>query len=251
MVLTRYIVIEQKDQVYLTIEADASIRRELGEFFTFEVPGYKFMPQYRSRVWDGKIRLFSYATGQIYAGLYPYIIQWCKEQNIHVVDGTKIKDTPIDPKGLDGFIKALKLPHKVRDYQLEAFVHGVKKNRCLLLSPTASGKSLIIYMLIRFTLLRLKEAKNNKILIIVPTTSLVEQLFKDFKDYGWSPEKNVHRIYQGHGKETNKRVIISTWQSLYNMPKKYFQQFGMIVGDEAHLFKAVSLTKIMTKLDTM
>ena len=106
MVLTRYIVIEQKDQVYLTIEADASIRRELGEFFTFEVPGYKFMPQYRSRVWDGKIRLFSYATGQIYAGLYPYIIQWCKEQNIHVVDGTKIKDTPIDPKGLDGFIKA-------------------------------------------------------------------------------------------------------------------------------------------------
>ncbi len=248
MVLTRYIVIEQKDQVYLTIEADASIRRELGEFFTFEVPGYKFMPQYRSRVWDGKIRLFSYATGQIYAGLYPYIVQWCKEQNIHVVDGTKIKDTEIDEKGIDGFIKALKLPHEVRDYQREAFVHGIKKNRCLLLSPTASGKSLIIYMLIRFTLLRLREKKNNKILVIVPTTSLVEQLFKDFKDYGWSPLKNVHRIYQGHDKDTNKKVVISTWQSVYNQPKKWFQQFGMIVGDEAHLFKAVSLTKIMTKL---
>ena len=33
-------------------------------------------------------------------------------------------------------------------------------------------------------LLRLKDTKQDKILIIVPTTSLVEQLFKDFKDYG-------------------------------------------------------------------
>ena len=107
-----------------------------------------------------------------------------------------------------------------------------------------SGKSLITYLLVRFNLLRL----DKKILIIVPTTSLVEQLFKDFKDYGWSPEKNVHRIYQGHGKETNKRVVISTWQSIYNQPKKWFTQFEMIIGDEAHLFKAVSLTKILTKL---
>jgi len=101
-----------------------------------------------------------------------------------------------------------------------------------------------------FNLLRLKEKKQNKILIIVPTTSLVEQLFKDFKDYGYNSDRNVHRIYQGHDKETNKRVVISTWQSVYNMPKKWFKQFGMVIGDEAHLFKAVSLTKIMTKLET-
>ena len=83
----------------------------------------------------------------------------------------------------------------------------------------------------------------------MPTTSLVEQLFKDFKDYGWSPERNVHRIYQGHDKETAKPVIISTWQSIYNLPKKWFKDVGMIIGDEAHLFKAVSLTKILTKLE--
>ena len=73
--------------------------------------------------------------------------------------------------------------------------------------------------------------------------------FKDFKDYGWSPEKNVHRIYQGHGKETTKPVIISTWQSIYNLPKKWFRDVGMIIGDEAHLFKSMSLTKLMTKLE--
>ena len=250
MTTTRYLIIDKKNEVYLKIEADADIRRELGEYFTFEVPGFKFMPQYRSRVWDGKIRLFSYATGQIYAGLYPYIVDWCKKNDVQVVDGTKIKDVSVKEDEIDRFLKALKIPKiEIRDYQREAFVHSIKKSRCLLLSPTASGKSLIIYLMLIFNLLRLKESKQDKILIIVPTTSLVEQLFKDFKDYGYNSDRNVHRIYQGHDKETNKRVIISTWQSIYNLPKKWFQQFGMVIGDEAHLFKAVSLSKIMNKLE--
>ena len=249
MTTTRYLIIDKENEVYLKIEAEADIRRELGEYFTFEVPGYKFMPQYRNRVWDGKIRLFSYATGKIYAGLYPYIQNWCKENNVHIVDGTKIKETKVDDKKVDDLIKALKLPHEVRDYQREAFKYSVEKDRCLLVSPTASGKSLIIYLMVIFNLLRLKDTKQDKILIIVPTTSLVEQLFKDFIDYGYNSERNVHRIYQGHEKETNKRVIISTWQSVYNLPKKWFNQFGMIIGDEAHLFKAMSLTKLMTKLE--
>jgi len=249
MTTTRYLIIDKIDEVYLKIEADADIRRELGEYFTFEVPGFKFMPQFRNRVWDGKIRLFNYASGKIYTGLYHYIVNWCNENNVQVVDGTKIKDTNIDDNKIEQFIKALKIPNiEVRDYQKEAFVHAVKKNRCLLLSPTASGKSLIIYLIMIFNLLRLKESKQSKILIVVPTTSLVEQLFKDFKDYGYNSERNVHKIYQGHDKETNKRVIITTWQSIYNMPKKWFSDIGTVIGDEAHLFKAVSLTKIMTKL---
>ena len=250
MTNTRYIIIDKKDEVHLKIEADADIRREISEYFTFEVPGFKFMPQFRNRVWDGKIRLFSYANGQIYAGLYPYILNWCKENNVQVVDGTKIKDVVVDDNEVNRFLKALKIPKiQIRDYQKEAFVHSIKKNRCLLLSPTASGKSLIVYLMLIYNLLRLKDKKQDKILIIVPTTSLVEQLFKDFKDYGYNSDRNVHRIYQGHDKDTNKRVIISTWQSIYNLPKKWFQQFGMVIGDEAHLFKAVSLSKIMNKLE--
>ena len=249
MTTTRYLIIDKLNEVYLKIEAEADIRRELGEYFTFEVPGFKFMPQYRNRVWDGKIRLFSYATGKIYAGLYPYIVNWCKENDVQIVDGSKIQDTKVDDTKINDLIKALKLPHEVRDYQKEAFRYSIEKNRCLLVSPTASGKSLIIYLMLIFNLLRLKDSKQDKVLIIVPTTSLVEQLFKDFKDYGYNSERNVHRIYQGHEKETNKRVIISTWQSVYNLPKKWFSDFGMIIGDEAHLFKSVSLTKLMTKLE--
>ena len=87
-----------------------------------------------------------------------------------------------------------------------------------------------------------------KILILVPTTSLVEQMYSDFQDYGWSPGTYCQKIYQGYTTKITKDVVISTWQSVYKMPKKYFAQFGCVIGDEAHLFKAKSLTGIMTKM---
>ena len=43
-------------------------------------------------------------------------------------------------------------------------------------------------------------------------------------------------------------MVITTWQSVYKLPKTYFKNFGAIIGDEAHLFKAKSLTSIMNKL---
>ena len=208
----RNLILTKKNDVHLVIEADEDVRRDLGEHFTFSVPGFKFMPAYRSRHWDGKIRLFSYTNGQIYTGLYPYILNWCLENDVEVVDRTDIKDASVDDKLVDSFIKKLKIPFEVRDYQKSAFIYSMVKSRCLMLSPTASGKSLIIYLMVRFNLIRLKEEENNKILIVVPTTSLVEQLYKDFKDYGYDSLKNVHRIYQGHEKETDKRIVISTWQ---------------------------------------
>ena len=89
MVENRYLILEKKNEVYLSIEAESDIRRELSEFFTFEVPGYKFMPQYRNRYWDGKIRLFKYASGEIYYGLLPYIRKFCEDNNIQIVSKLK------------------------------------------------------------------------------------------------------------------------------------------------------------------
>jgi len=73
-------------------------------------------------------------------------------------------------------------------------------------------------------------------------------MYSDFEDYGWSSGTYCQKIYQGHEKKVTKDVVISTWQSIYKMPKKYFEQFGCVIGDEAHLFKSKSLTNIMTKL---
>ena len=242
--------ISKKNEVYLKLEdLQPSEQQELAEYFTFEVPGAKFMPMYRNRVWDGKIRLFSPASGEIYVGLLDYVKSYCDKNNISYIEEENVDDTR-DVMGtvVRGFVKSLKAKSKgktlkVRDYQLEAVQLALSRNRALILSPTASGKSLIIYSLVRYY-----QMAGERTLILVPTTSLVEQMYSDFEDYGWSSGTYCQKVYQGYTTKIEKDVVISTWQSIYKMPKKYFEQFGCVIGDEAHMFKAKSLTGIMTKL---
>ena len=234
--------ITKKNEVHLQIETEPHIARELSEYFTFEVPGARFMPSYRNKVWDGKIRLYSIATGQIYVGLLPYIREFCKRNDIRYELDFNTRPEDLDESTIKSFIKHLKIPYKARDYQISSILSGARKCRSLFVCPTASGKSLIIYGLTRWC-----HYKNLKTLIIVPTTSLVEQMYSDFLDYGWL-ESYMQKIYQGHDKKVTKDVVISTWQSLYKFPKKYFEQFGCVIGDEAHTFKSKSLTSIMNKL---
>ena len=245
--------VEKKNEVYLTVDTERSTARALSDFFTFEVPGAKFMPAYRNRIWDGKIRLFSPATGELYVGLLPYLEKWLKDYGEEYTISEDLKnEKTIDRPILDGFIRQLRLRSngksiKPRDYQVNAIHHAIGNHRALLLSPTASGKSLIIYILIRYYMLLLEGSATDKLLILVPTTSLVEQMYSDFVDYGWQ-EEYMQKIYSGHDKNVTKPVVISTWQSIYKFPKSYFEQFGCVIGDEAHLFKAKSLTTILTKL---
>jgi superfamily II DNA or RNA helicase len=217
---------------------------ELSEFFTFEVPGAKFMPAVRNRIWDGKIRLYNVNTQQIYVGLLEHIKRFAKERDYKVIVHDGLEDTMDIPlNGLEKYLTEKRF--KPRDYQLRAVAHAIRKNRALILSPTASGKSFIIYSLLKYYLR--KECK--KVLVVVPTTSLVSQMDSDFTDYSDGTFYETHKIMSGQDKEhPTARVFISTWQSIYKLPKKYFDQFDAIVGDEAHLFKANSLTKIMEKL---
>ena len=243
---TNLLIIEKKNEVYITVECESDVQREISEFFTFYVPGYKFMPAFRNRMWDGKIRLFSQKTKEIYFGLYPYIKAFAEERGYTIVCGKDVEiDNKVDKDTVKHFCNSLGQKFEARDYQIDAVYSNLRFNRSLLLSPTASGKSFIIYALIRYYTHLLKD---KKCLLIVPTTSLVEQMYTDFQSYGWNVKKYCHRLYSGYSNQTDKRVLISTWQSLYKLPKKYFEQFGAVFGDEAHLFKSKSLTEIMTKL---
>jgi superfamily II DNA or RNA helicase len=248
------IIITKKNEAFVKVQCDKSTAQELSDYFTFFVPGYQFIPAYRNKIWDGKIRLFSLQTYEIYHGLLSYIERFCQERSYTYEYGDPRPDLAYDYPvyHADKFITELNLQSRnksieVREYQKEAYIHAIRNKRCLLLSPTASGKSLIIYLIVR----QLLQYHSKKGLIIVPTTALVEQLFSDFSDYStanqWSTEDNVHRIYQGKSKTTDLPLTISTWQSLYQLPKEYFEQFDFIIGDESHLFKAQSLTKIMSQ----
>ena len=245
MVLTKMtqVVVSKKDDVYLWVSSEPHAIREMSEYFTFDVPAAKFHPSYKMGAWDGKIRLLNYKEHTIYVGLISHIEKFCNERGYTLVyDG--IVDDNFSLNEAQDFISTLGIPFEPRDYQLEAFVSAVRKRRMLLLSPTGSGKSFIIYFLIRWYMTQ----HDRKHLIIVPSTSLVAQMKKDFADYGFDSKENVHEIMSGRSKETDKKIVISTWQSLYKMPKKFFQQFGTVVVDECHGVKAKSLTNIMTKM---
>ena len=202
------------------------------------------MPSYKRRIWDGKIRLYSVATNEVYVGLLPYIEEFAKRNEIDIEYKEGIlNERKYENNELDRFIRRVSPKSKgkdleIRDYQRNAFSYAVGNNS-LLLSPTASGKSLIIYLLSRWY-------EKENVLILVPTTSLVEQMYSDFIDYGYDDTK-MQKIYQGHSKDITKPITISTWQSLYKLPRKFFENFGCILGDEVHLFKAKSLTGIMNK----
>ena len=245
------LLIRKKNEVYLKVDAEPHLHKEAAEFFTFEVESAKYMQKKkRYKGWDGKVRLYSPATGEIYVGLISYLTEWAKQkgytyqfQESEYFGHPQETNHLITPESVVGFVKALGLPVQVRDYQYRAIYESLRYNRRLLLSPTASGKSLMIYSLVRFHV----NVKRN-VLIVVPTTSLVEQMYKDFEEYGWMASKHCHKIYGGQEKYTDHDVIISTWQSIYNEPRKWFERFDVVIGDEAHLFKAKSLTKLMSKL---
>lgn len=250
------IKIEKINNVYIRVYSDSSIAQELCDFFTFEYPGAKFTPQYRAKLWDGKVRMFDINRKTMYVGLLPYLIKFAEtnQYEVEMMNDVLPKNT-IDVQEVVDYAKWLNPcsrgnPIEIRDYQVEAVHKALTDERVLLVSPTASGKSFIIYTTMRYHL-----EQNRKCIIIVPTTSLVEQLYADFEDYsssnGWKPSKHCQKLYSGFTKEFTSDVLITTWQSIYKQPAAWLNQFDVIFGDEAHQFKAKSLTSVMDKMTSI
>jgi len=227
--LTEKIILHKKNEVFIQFECEKSIAQELSEYFTFFVPGFQYTPAYKNKLWDGKIRLTNLRNNTIYHGLVPYIQKFCKERGYELeIDSDILSTENFSLVEAVDFARSLNLPFEPRDYQLQSFVHAIRNKRLLLLSPTASGKSLILYLIIRW----LQESDYKKGLMIVPTTSLTEQMYKDFESYGYDSEEYCHRQYSGKEKHTNKFLTITTWQSIYKNEPEYFEQFDFVLGDE-------------------
>lgn len=243
------VYIEQLDDVFMKVVSTKDVEYELRDYFTITIPDYKNKRLSRISRWDGKKRMYNVHTKKMYIGLLPYLKKWLTERNysFHMIAKENADDENFTPETAYEFIQSLDTGMEFRYYQGMGFYHAIKEKRSVLLSSTGSGKSLIIYYIIRWLI-----EKGHKGLLVVPTVALVKQMYGDFQDYsvnnGWSVEDNCHKIHQGQEKFTDKPLIITTWQSIYEFPESYYGGREFIVGDEADEFSAESLIRIMENL---
>lgn len=232
------ILIEKKDDVYALVHTSPDIAEELKEKFTFKVPNYQFTPKYQAGIWDGNIYLFNPYRKKIYGGLVNQIYSFAIDNKYSIEIDPQYLANEFSVIEAEEFIASLKTKLEARDYQLDSFVYSIRNNRALHLLPTSSGKSFLIYLLLMYY--------QKATLIIVPTTSLIHQMASDFRDYGYTGD--IHKIYQGQDVNVLKAVTISTWQSIFKLPERWFQKYKLVIGDECHLFKANSLKTIMENM---
>jgi superfamily II DNA or RNA helicase len=235
------ITISKLNCVYNKVKAEPGIAEELKEYFRFRPDGYRFVPAFKNKWWDGYINMYRPLQQTLYCGI-TYLVDKFAEQMNYTVEWEDLQgENEFSEFEAREFIKTINLPEKYtpKDHQIRYFVKCVRQGRGLVISPTGSGKSLIIYLLIRYYGVRT--------LLIVPTIGLVKQMKKDLISYGCS-EKWIHTIAEGAEKESLQPITISTWQSIYKLKKDWFDKYGTVIGDEAHLYEAKSLVKIMENL---
>jgi len=247
--------IKKINNVYIQVIADAGVRMGLSEHFARYVKGYQFQPKFKARIWDGKIRFFNYQTGHIYVGLIKDVLEYCKEENLKVSIDNEVKELFACKSNISEYLDNLELSAhgekiQFRDYQRLAIETAISQKRRLIQSPTSSGKSSIIYGISKFLLDEVFE--DERILIVVPTINLVTQLKSDFKDYsslnGWDVDEFVSLSTDKAGTR-NKRILITTWQSVFKLGPDWFEDFRAMIFDEVHLATANSLTGIGKKCD--
>jgi superfamily II DNA or RNA helicase len=244
--------IEKIDNVFIKVHSDESTAKELSSFFTFKIPNHQYVPAFRKRRWDGRLRLFNYASRTIYGGLLDHVEKFLNDRS-YPYEKVNFESVIFAEDYVDEWLNKQEIYSNGKkitpyDYQLNAVKEAILKNRILLLSPTGSGKSLIIYLILKFLS---ENSENTKFLIIVPSTGLVNQMTSDFLDYSNNDivfSRNIHKIFSGQEKDTNKQFVITTWQSVFRLPEQFFHKFQGVIGDEAHGAKSKSLISLMKKL---
>lgn len=249
------VTIKKLNESHVQVYGDHDEMMNISNYFCFYSPNYMWSPKYKAGIWDGKIRLLDRKTGKLPIGLFPKLKTFCKATNIEMeVDFNKTSVKLSDNNIIRYATEKLKLKYEPRDYQVDGVRTSFDKQKCIILSPTASGKSLIQYMVTQLFLdLRKPDDMYRKVLMIVPTVSLVEQMKGDFceyaEDYDPDMDSKITTVYSGQERNWNRDIIISTWQSLQTIKDlDFFKMFGCVLVDEVHSAEsAIVIQDIITK----
>lgn len=226
---------------------DGDLLYELDSAFAIYKEGYQFVPTYKNHIWDGKVHFFKAQTRKFPIGLVDELIKWCKKRN-HTLVFENYEKEPVEWLSREKFEANCKQimagsKYQPRDYQLDAAFAALNGKRGILECCTSSGKSLMIYLIMRNLLM---ERGFKKMLLIVPSIMLVTQMYKDFEDYGWSDlDKWCELQDKDHVPTFEKTILITTWQSLMKQDATFFEDQQVVITDECHQAKANVLTNIL------
>ncbi len=226
------------DSLNVKIETDDwNYLRAVKDHFSYYVKNYKFMPRYKAGIWDGKISLFNGSNQTIPFGLTLKLLKYHKKEwnDIPYTISPDVKSlfTGIKPE----YTKDLLFPPY--EYQDDCISTCLSASKGIIRSATASGKSVMISYVMR-ELWEKNLIKNG--IIIVPSIGLVTQFYNDMDDYGIDMSL-IGRVGDDW-REWDKPMVISTWQSLQNVPEHMERMDGVVV-DEVHGAKADVLSGLL------
>lgn len=242
------ILLHWYDETNFLVECDIGTHLELKEHVSAYAANYKFHPKFKAKIWNGKISFYDIRSHLYPIGLLPQVYECAVKFGYKVklnFDISRLSNIISDDEIDEFSYKIFKEGFELRDYQFNAIKSSLTNKRGVCLSATASGKSAMIYAIFRYLIGPLKKKKT---MLIVPNTSLVEQMFSDFIDYGWVDINNhVTKLYSGRKPDYNKPILITTWQSIYKQPESFFENFDAVVIDEAQNAKSLSISSVMKK----
>lgn len=233
------------------------MEQEIADKFSFTTPNAQYDPRVKSGKWDGIKRLYHRRYKRMYTGLLLELVKFLKKQGYTVfIDPDLIPSSAISNEEIEDIIKEVINPHDEGkplvpyDYQYDSIHYMLNMGRAIPLMATSAGKSLSIYIVVRILQL-MDELEDKKIFVVVPTKALVEQMYSDFGNYANNPDANwnvashCQRINGDYEKYINKHIVITTWQSLKELPPHVMKEAGAIIVDEVHTATASVLTKLL------
>lgn len=247
------IVIKFHDYSYVQVEtASESTFYEMRDYFSFEVDGYQFNPRFKYGGWNGRINLLEF-NGLLPFGLLSQVKVFATNMDYNVFIDPKINEirqSEITEEDFKKWIESKQIfsggkPITPHWYQSGAVFEGINCKRRILNLPTSAGKSLIQCLLSLYYL----ENYEGKVLILVPTTALVDQMKNDFVDYGLFPGAAIGQLRGGKKPNEDQLIVVSTWQTAIKQEPEWFEQFGMLLCDEMHLATGKSITTIVNRLN--
>lgn len=264
-----------KDSEELVVTKSTRIEyHQLGLWLTRHIKGYRFMPAFKMGIWNGKQSYFN--NGRINLGLWKECLRGCQEIGASFILDNK-EEFPLNRtvtlESVKDFCKEFFKNHKVKnksgewvpffpyDHQIESAFKILKNRYCLAEVATSGGKTLIISIVYFYTISKIDQ--NAKLLIIVPSITLVTQFYDSIVDFnlglnkdfdGGNPNPIQLKIEEvmsdrprKHGSEEDPNVCIGTYQSLEKWPKEFFKKFHTVAVDESHGAKSKTLTSILKK----